>query len=252
MKKWISIILFLVTYSIFAQPADSLYSKGNENYKNGKYAEALKNYKALLSDGKKSAEVYYNVANTYYKLNQIAPSIYYYEKALMLEPNFEDAKHNLAFAQRMSIDAFEALPKTFIQRINEQFIYPISFNTWAWISVVFSFLIGVFFLMYYFSTYTDRKRFFFILGFISIFLGVISLSFAFKAAHHYKNQQPAIVFSPKVSVKSEPLLSAPESFVLHEGTKVQIEKKLDNWYKIKLSDGKIGWIDQESVKKIKD
>ncbi len=252
MKKVSLLLVLLYSVGLFAQTTDSLFTKANEAYKKGNFSEALKDYKTIAKSGKESADLYYNLANTYYKLNQIAPSIYYYEKALQIQPHFEDAKHNLAFAQRMTIDAFEELPKTFMQRINEQFLYPVSYNTWAWLSVVMAFLTGLFFLFYYFSSYTGKKQLYFISSFVSILLLLVFLSISFKTYHHYKKEQPAIVFSPKVSVKSEPLLSAPESFVLHEGTKVQVENKVDDWYKIKLSDGKIGWISKEAIKKVKD
>jgi tetratricopeptide (TPR) repeat protein len=252
MKTLRYIVFLLVSISLHAQGPDTLFTQANTHYKNGKYSEALKTYREIEKTGRKSADLYYNLGNTYYKLNQIAPSIYYYEKALLLQPNLADAKHNLAFAQRMSIDAFDVLPKTLLQRINESIIYPVSYNSWAWLSVFFAFLSGLFFLLYYFSQYTDKKRIYFILSFVNIALLLLFLSFAFKAQHHYDKEQPAIVFSPKVSVKSEPLLSANESFVLHEGTKVQVEKSVDDWYKIKLSDGKIGWIPKADIRKVKE
>ena len=252
MKTILNITLLFMSYGLFAQTADTLFTQANSAYKNSDYSLALKAYRQIEKNGKKSADLYYNLGNTYYKLNKIAPSIYYYEKALLLQPGMEDAKHNLAFAERMRIDAFEKIPKTFLQNSSEKLIYPVHYNTWAWITVVFAFLTGIFFLWYYFSVYTDKKRLYFILSFISLLLMLTTLFFTVKAHHHELKDQPAIVFSPKVSIKSEPLLSASESFVLHEGTKVNIEKSVDDWYKIKLSDGKIGWIPKSDVRKLKD
>ena len=228
-----------------------LFEKANTAYRNGFYEEALNNYHQIDNFGLQSADLYYNLGNTYYKLNQIAPSIYYYEKALLVNPHHTDAKHNLIFAQRMTIDAFEVLPKSVFQKINEKIIYPISYNTWALISVIIALLLSAFFLLYHFSRYTNTKRLFFSLGFINIALFLISLSFSIKAKHYSTHNQPAIIFNSKVSVKSEPNNTASEAFELHEGTKILVLENMDDWSRIKLVDGKIGWLLNDTFKKLK-
>src|SRR5690554_7793015 len=69
-------------------------------------------WKDILQNDEVSAELYYNLGNAYYRLNQIGPSIYYYEKALQLAPNDADIKNNLAFAENARIDAIEPLPQS--------------------------------------------------------------------------------------------------------------------------------------------
>lgn len=252
MKKGILFILLLFSLVLtYAQDAHSLFEKANTLYRDGHFQKALKKYHAIDSIGLQSADLYFNIGNTYYKLNQIAPSILYFEKALQLDARHGDAQNNLAFAQRMTIDAFESVPKSVFQKFHEQVIYPISYNIWAWISVLFAFLIALFFFGYYFSSYSGRKRLFFTGTILSVFLFLIAISFTIKAKHFSETDQPAIIFSPKVSVKTEPTLKATESFILHEGTKVQILEQVDSWYKIKIIDGKIGWVKDTSLRKIK-
>jgi tetratricopeptide (TPR) repeat protein len=251
MKRTFIVFLVLFVGRVWAQSDMDVFQQANKAYKDGDYATALEQYNNLLEQGNVSADLYYNLGNTYYKLNQIAPSIYNYEKALLINPNLEDVKNNLNFAERMRIDAFEELPKSVFQKFNGTVIYPISHNTWAWLSVLFAFVITGFFLLYYFSKYTSKKRLYFVLSFVALALFLILLSFSIKSYHHFKNDQPAIVFSTKVAVKSEPNITADESFVLHEGTKVQIKETVEGWYKIKLSDGKIGWLRQADVKPLK-
>jgi SH3-like domain-containing protein len=77
------------------------------------------------------------------------------------------------------------------------------------------------------------------------------LSFSLKAKHHDTNYQPAIVFIQKVSIKAEPIINTSEVFQLHEGTKVFIIEQIKDWSKIKLIDGKMGWILDKHIKKIK-
>ena len=43
-------------------------------------------------------------------------------------------------------------------------------------------------------------------------------------------------------------MNSEEVFILHEGTKVFVLDALDNWKKIKLADGKLGWIIADEIK----
>ena len=64
-----------------------------------------------------------------------------------------------------------------------------------------------------------------------------------------ESQTFGILFSQKVRVKSDPNLKSDTAFELHEGTKVQLlETYQGNWTKIKLQDGKTGWIPNNDVK----
>ena len=82
------IIILTLVFSVIgtAQSVDSLFVKGNDLYKQEKYHKAIESYKEIENSGVASDELYYNLGNSYYKLNEVAPSIYYYEKALKLNP----------------------------------------------------------------------------------------------------------------------------------------------------------------------
>lgn len=247
MKRHLIILIFIVTSLGFAQNS-TLFEKGNTLYNQGKYNEAVGAYKAILDTKNHSAELYYNLGNTYYKLNKVAPSIYYYEKALQLAPNDGDIKNNLAFARNMTIDAIDAIPEAGLSKLIKSITNYMTFDGWAKTAVVLVFCFVVLFLFYYFAYSTLRKRMAFIGIMVSIFLIVITLTLAFHKYNLDKNDKPAIVFVQESKVKSEPNLRSEESFTLHEGTKVQILDTVKSWKKIKLADGKTGWISQDDIK----
>ena len=66
--------------------------------------------------GQHSGALYFNLGNSYYKTNNIAESIYYFEKAKKLLPNDEDIQINSSFAQNMTIDAIELLPESQLEQ----------------------------------------------------------------------------------------------------------------------------------------
>lgn len=251
MRTFLFILSFLLSFAGFAQN-EILFDEANTLYNEGKYAEAIDKYTAILETGNHSAPLYFNLANANYKLNNIAPSIYYYEKALQLKPNDNDIKNNIAFARNMTIDAIDTIPEAGLNKLLNNITNTFSFDDWAKISVVLVFCFVVLFLIYYFAFSSIRKRFAFIGSLLSLFLLCVSLLFAFHKFNLENKDNPAIVFAQESKVKSEPNLRSEESFRLHEGTKVQVLDTINKWRKIKLSDGKIGWISSDDIKLLKD
>ncbi len=251
MKRGLIIITLLIGIFGNAQN-DLLFKKATELYNSGAYDEAIEHYKQILSNGEHSAALYYNLGNCYYKLNQIAPSIYNYEKALLLDPGDKEIRNNLAFAQQMTIDAIEPLPESGLARIYNSFIGVLSFDQWAYMAVVFVILFVLGYLAYYFLKYSSQKRVAFISSMFSLILGALFIAFAFVQREEYDAEQPAIVFATECLVKSEPNNRSTEVFLLHEGTKVQVIEGLEEYNRIELADGKTGWVLEEDIRLLKD
>ena len=76
MKKHI-LLFWLVGFLGFSQE-NSLFDEANTLYNSGKYENAISIYQQIINDGLHSSALYFNMANCYYKLNKIAPSIYHY------------------------------------------------------------------------------------------------------------------------------------------------------------------------------
>ena len=251
MKNLIKHIVYTIiasaTVITFAQNK-SLFEEGNALYNNGKYSEAIQKYEAIIKNGQHSAELYFNLGNANYKLNNVAPSIYFYEKALQLEPKNKEIQNNLAFAQNMTIDAIDPVPEIGLSKFLRQAINSLSFDVWAILAVSFMVLFVIFFITYYFTQITFKKRINFIGSFVSIGFSCIALAFAFQKFAMDKKDNPAIVFAQESQVRTDPNLSGEESFRLHEGTKVQVLDTVNNWKKIKIADGKTGWIVSNDIR----
>ncbi|WP_053990756.1 tetratricopeptide repeat protein [Mangrovimonas sp. TPBH4] len=250
MKKLFLIISILTTALGFSQN-DSLFEQGNKLYNDGDYAEAIEKYETILNNGEHSAELYFNLGNANYKLNNIAPSIFYYEKALQLAPNDKEIQNNIAFAKNMTIDAIDVIPEVGLSKIVNGATRSLGFDGWAYIAVVGMLIFVVLYLYYYFSYSTVTKRITFVASFAFLGITLIALTFAFHRYELQKRDQPAIVFAEESQVKSEPNLRSEEAFRLHEGTKVQVLDTLNDWKKIKLTDGKTGWISSNDIRLLK-
>ncbi|HUH27779.1 SH3 domain-containing protein [Gelidibacter sp.] len=247
MKHFIYILAFLMSSIGFSQN-EQLFEQANDLYNKGDFEEAISRYQSIIESGEHSAALYFNLANAHYKLNHIAPSIYYYEKALLLAPNDKEIHNNIAFARNMTIDAIDKTPELGFAKFSKSVTNWLTFDNWAKLSILLMVLFVVFYLIYYFSYSSIKKRLTFIAAMTSLILACSAVALAFNNYHLVENDQPAIVFAKESQVKSEPNLRSSESFKLHEGTKVQILDTVNNWKKIQLADGKMGWIPAEAIK----
>jgi tetratricopeptide (TPR) repeat protein len=247
MKNLVYIFL-LITQVFFAQTG---FENGNTLYKQGNYKEAIDAYETVFRTKKQSAELYFNIANCYYKLNKVAPTIYNYEKALVLNPDFAPAKNNLEIAKKLQIDDIKVFPKVGFEKIMQNLTSTYHYNTWAWISVGFGFLFLLFFIAYYFSEASLIKRLFFVGMFVNLLLILISVSAGFFEKSNFENEKPAIVFAEVTALKTEPKEASKEIMKLHEGTKFFVKSTLNNYKKVQLTDQTEGWIESNDIKEVK-
>ncbi|WP_103068948.1 tetratricopeptide repeat protein [Aquimarina sediminis] len=249
MKRIVGILIFLVTSLGFSQNEEA-FQRGNSLYNQEKYQEAIDAYMSIIDEGKESASLYYNLANSHYKLSNIGPSIFYFEKALELAPNDEDVKNNLAYAQKATIDAIDVIPEGFISRTLKKLTNLFNFDGWAWFSVVCILTFVILFILYYTAHSSSKKRIFFVGSWVVLIFGIFGVLFAFKQYNFIEKNQFAIIFAQETTIKSEPNLRSEEVFELHEGTKVKVTETVNDWKKIKLADGKIGWIPASDLKEL--
>lgn len=236
----------------FSQSNAALFAQATELYNQGKYAKAIANYEQILQNGEHSTALYYNLGNCYYKRSAIGPSIYYYEKALLLDPNDTEIRNNLRYAQNMRLDAIEELPPTQLAQLYYKVVYLFSIDQWAYGAVVGMLLFVLAYWVYVLRHSARHKRIAFTTSVVCLVLCGLSLALAY--AHHQEVQQqnPAIIFSEAVQVAAEPNTNSEVLFSLHQGTKVNVVDHLNSWSKIRLANGQMGWIKRDALRLIKD
>jgi tetratricopeptide (TPR) repeat protein len=234
----------------FSQTTES-FKQANDLYNSGYYKEAIGQYDSILASNQHSAELYFNLANCYYKLNEVGPSIFYYEKALQLAPDDLDILNNLGYAQKMTIDAIQEVPESGVSKLLNKTLNSLSVDGWAIRCVGLVFLFVVLFLGYYLSYSEAKKRLFFVSSNVVLIILFVSLGLLFKKDSLDSNTQQAIIFVKETEIKAEPNLRSETSFTLHEGTKVLVIDDYNNdWSKIKLMNGETGWMARSELKSL--
>ncbi len=229
---------------------ENIFKLGNEAYSKGNYDSAIFYYESIINADFESASLYYNLGNAYYKMKYLPNTILCYEKSKKLKPDDSDNAFNLQLANQQITDKIEPLPEIFYLKWWNEIISSASVDSWGKWAIILSFYAMLMFSFFVLSDSATMKRIYFWSGIVGIFLLIFSFSFALKQQSLITKESDAIVFSPSVTTKSSPDENSTNLFVIHEGTKVKILEKVDDWCKISLPDGNIGWIKKEEIRVI--
>lgn len=251
MKKYLFIILVVIPGFLFAREDQTqLWEKANAFYTTEEYQQAISLYEQILSSGEESAKLYFNLGNAYYKAGDVNKAILNYERAKLLAPHDEDIDFNLQIANQFVVTTIESLPQPFFLRWRTSVINRYPADTWAYISIsaflIFLILLGLFI----FSRRVPIRRISFWVGIFVVVFSAFTYSFASKQKKKIDERNSAIVFCPRVTVKSSPTETGTDLFLIYEGLKIEITDSLNTWKEIKLSDGNQGWLPDSCIVKI--
>ena len=242
MNKLSLILVFLISFNLYGN--DSLFLSANSDYANQEYNSAIKKYNLILSSNLESPELYYNLANSFFKINEIHQAIYYYEKALKIKPDFDDAKENLEICNLQLIDKIEEIPELMITSLYNNIINFLSLKNWIYLTLIF---IWVSLIIFSYNSFVNKnKKPILYLVIFSFFLFFITT----KKYNQNINVKEAIIYSSVINVMSAPSEQSTNLFSLHIGTKVKIEDQIENWVNIRIANGKKGWVLIENLKEI--
>ncbi|MBL7075120.1 tetratricopeptide repeat protein [candidate division KSB1 bacterium] len=234
----------------FGDPFASLFEEGNHLYEAGEYEEAISKYELILEGGYENGTLYYNLGNAHYKLNHIAPAIFYYEKAARLMPREPDVKINLKLANLRVIDKITPRPRLVIWDWFDSFrgLFSLGLLTGLVLGLYLILIIGL--IVYvWFRKVRLRRMILYGMG-PTAFLLLLFLGLFLLRIHEIKKLREGIIFSPMVEVRSAPGEGETELFLLHEGVKAKIRNRVGDWVEIELADGKVGWVGCESLREI--
>ncbi|MBR6424313.1 MAG: BatD family protein, partial [Bacteroidales bacterium] len=219
----------------------SLWTAGNEAYSAGQWQNALNYYLMIEGENLESADLYYNIGNSYFKLNDNAHAILYYERALKLDPAHADARHNLEIAQQLTLDRVDAVPDFILVTWFRNLRRGLSADTWAWLTLALLLVAGILTVIFLRSGSSSLRKLSFILGIVLYVLAIGSFIFSLLQRKAATRQDSAIIMAPVCSVKSSPADGGKTVFVLHEGTKVRLLDSVGDWTKLEIADGRQGW-----------
>ena len=253
MKRYTLLILVILSLAfsvkVYAQQdAERWFEQANAAYNAGSYDTALMLYDQVVATELESVPLYFNMGNAYYKMREYPMAIYYYEKALKIDPGNEDVRTNLAIANLAIVDKIEEVPQSFIVKGWNGLKNAFSGQQWTVLSLVAFALLLVSAFLFLRARRMGMRKLGFFMGLVMLLVFALSVIFAAQLKQASMTEDQAIIMAPTVTVKSTPNEVSVDLFVLHEGTKVEILDHADGWNKIKIGDGSIGWLQADYMR----
>lgn len=220
------------------------FEKANQLYFSRNFPEAITLYHQVEQEGVHSGDLFYNLANSYYRQGEIGEAIYYYLKAIRYTPRDRDLVANFQYVLSKSPEAYE---KGMLEKMKEMVFFLKDLLTLremiyvALISYWVLFGLGIF---YYFK----RKRLWGIVFLIFLGINLYILPLAFHKFYEEQWQKTAVALVSTVGVYSEPNVESIRLFELKEGAIVQVKDQKEAFVKIQYRNGQTGWVKSDQLK----
>lgn len=240
--RTVCLILALCLFTPLLRATTDLpdFRKAVESYEAGNYQESVDLLEGLVAREEYSANLFYNLGNSWFQLDQPARALVNYERALLIEPNHPEARHNLGVAQRALDQEGWNEVETWASRIS---------NGLAGWTGLLAFWIGIFSLA---ALALPKGRAW------KIPVAILCLLWASICAvvllwqhHHLTGPQLAVVVSDKAIARFAPTETSGDAGPIREGEPLRILTERDGWVYAQFEDGRRLWIALGEVERIR-
>lgn len=258
------VVATIGSYGVYASEgaaeAQNEWQRALDAYSAKNYAEAKASFEKVASMGYATADLYYNLGNTYFKLGQqherpyadgeLGRAILNYRRALRLDPTMEDARYNLDIAQDHTNDA-EPLPLSVMGSILSGFRGLMSSNGWGILSVVLLVVALSLILLYLLSDKVALRKVSFFVAIAMIFAFVLTTALSIASRSTYEHSTEAVVLcNDVISVHASPDNTSKVIRQPSQGVSVYILRTHGDWTEIEFVDGEKGWVPSKSVERV--
>ncbi|MBN9481944.1 MAG: hypothetical protein BGO70_15340 [Bacteroidetes bacterium 43-93] len=240
MKQLLTFILLFTGTQLFAAGSyTDWWQQANKLYDQKEYDSARSLYEKIAAMNPSDAAVYFNLGNTYYRLNDIGHAVLNYEKALRLDPGNKAIEDNLALTQSRINNRIAASGDIFFVKWWKNITAATTAGTWAILSVVtFLLMIGIAIL----------KK----LGIISLNIlpqvtgiawgiFVVFMILGFISAQNKNGHYKGVIMENDSPFYANPQQAKAQAYI-PEGTTVTLGEQNGAWTEVTLPDGRTGWM----------
>lgn len=245
------IVFTLPALSYASSGAETRYTNGCQLYSEGEYRAAEQEFKALAAEAE-SSDIYYNLGNCYFRLNDYPHARWAYERAVRVNPSNADAKYNLKLTIA-KLKSAGVQPQSFISNWADSFVYSRSIAGWTILALaLFAVTLGCILTFMFAGRIWMRKGAFAV---ASVSLLFIVVAFVAAGVQTYKADRPseAIVLQGG-DVKQSPSVNSQAVTRVTPGEKVRLtddsssgEAHVGAWRQVALGGGQKGWLPTSSI-----
>ena len=233
--------LFAVS-STFAQ-ADATFAKTNEEYAAGRFKEAIDGYEMLVQSGQRSATLFYDLGNAYFRAGDFGRAILSYERALALEPRHPEAVANLRIArdEARALELVVSAPERSLQLLTP--------NQYT-IGAAIAFWLGIFGIVILILA-RRRSASLIALSILSLFIFAFAVAAIAWLDGGNKGGALAIVTDKGVEARVATAENANTVLALPPGSEIRIVSKRGDWIYAVLPNNLRGWISAKSAESVR-
>jgi hypothetical protein len=225
---------------------DEAFFRANQDFRDGRYAEAARGYGELVAFGQAGGHVYYNLGNAMLKMNRPGLAILNYERAMILIPRDADLAFNLSMALDRRTNGVAPPGHT----LSPVLFWLQSFNLAElfWAFAAFHAILFASLLLRLFRR-SDWSYYLLMVCIFAWFAGALSFGLKY---YQTASDHRAVVVSKTADALAGPEAGDTVLFRLHEGTFVTRERAESDRVLVSLPDGKRGWMKAHDVEGIVD
>ena len=248
----LSILVFILPLLVVANDPEQQFQQANELYKGNSFSSAIEIYKDIEAEGYRSPELYFNLGNAYYKINEPGKSVLYYERALMIATaeSRGDIKYNLELIRKRLPDEIEVLSPFFLKRWKDDLQQFASEKGWTIVGLVF-FWMGIGGILVWLTGKSRaQKKLGFLAGLSLLIFSSFPFYMAIESTAPAESSKLAVIMTDEIAMRSAPDEVSNLIMTLHEGTSVELLDQIGKWYKVKLLNGEQGWLPIKVLEKV--
>ncbi|UCG52969.1 MAG: tetratricopeptide repeat protein [Candidatus Latescibacterota bacterium] len=247
-----------------------VFARGNELYEAGDYEGAIDRYVSLVDADVEDGDLFYNLANAYYKVDDLGRAVLFYERALRRLPRDRDVRENLELVRSQLKDRqFVREQNRFVRLVNWLHNNSSTKEMLILTSCCYV-LVSLFGVGFIFRDSRPVKAVYKVVSVVSPgrlaglsraqdLLGVIVVAafllvtLGVSSYHKVKRdvrRVEAVVLEREIPVFASPTEDATLQFKIHEGTLVTVREQRRQCVRIGLPGGLSGWVSAPSLERI--
>ncbi len=230
-----------------ATEARRLFEQANEEYAAGRWEEAERLYRQILSRGVEAAAIHFNLGNALYRQGRLGPAILEQEKASALDPGDPDVEANLDFLRSLTADKSAVGGARTTGAFLETLLRLTTPDQDAILFASFFVLAGALTGWMIVTTSRRARR---IAGraLLPCLLPLMVFGTALAGKlYDERSRIDGIVLEPRLDVRSGPDEDGTVLFTVHEGLKVNLRARQGGWAQVSLQNGLSGWVPTSSL-----
>ncbi len=244
------LFILLAVSVLSANQIDTILEEATNAYNDKDYQTALEKFSLIENEMIINADLYYNIGNCYFRLDEIGRAILYFKKAIKVSSDHQAARRNLEYALTFTKDKQNSESNNVIRSFWQNAFDSLSINLLGIITLVI-FVLIILMICFMIIHYRNREKtvpIFITTIFIFIFAAFLIVSFL-KWQEFHKTDE-AVLLSTSAIGYSGPGQDFTRVFTIHEGMIFTVERNEDSWSLIKLENGLGGWIKKDTFVRV--